>query len=49
MRIRMQLYSSMQIRIQETKPMLIKADPNPEQTFESQIVEFSHEKYTYLK
>jgi hypothetical protein len=38
----------MQIRIQETKPMLIQADPNLDQIFESQKVEFSHEKYRYL-
>ncbi len=33
----------------EAKPMRIQADQDPGQTFESQKVEFLHEKYTYLK
>ncbi len=52
MRIRNQikLFISMQIqiRIQEAKPMRIQANPYPDhdKTFESQKVEFLHEKYT---
>ncbi len=48
--IQIQLFISMRIwiriRILEAKPMRIQADPD--QTFESQKVEFLHEKYLKL-
>ncbi len=51
LRILIQLFISLRIRIriQEAKPMRIKAGPDPGQTFKSQKVEFLHEKYTKSK
>ncbi len=46
MRIWIQLFVSMRIRIQGAKPMRIHVDPDPDQTFKSQKVEFLQEKYT---
>ncbi len=44
--IRIQLLTSMQIRIQGAKPMRIHPDPYPDQTFTSEKVVFLNEKYT---
>jgi hypothetical protein len=57
MRIRFQLFISMRIRIrnriQEAKPMRVQTDMDPDldpdQTFESEKVEFLHEEHTLSK
>jgi hypothetical protein len=47
-RRRIQIITSIRIRIQEAKPILIPAvtDPDPGQTLLSEKVGFLHEKYT---